>query len=882
MQIKDPLAVESCLGQPVDIAPWAFLWRADVRVQKQPEAYFIPRRLERIDNIYRTAREVLPPNQLKSIHYDMPDILTPLPAKPKGRLTAGLLWIGGLNNYSVIVTWPANRPVPPVEAVEVRSYPTSFGWFGWTVDRIMGPPEVSEDGHVWTYRSDPSDLMDSSYNARVPAATEMIAIFTSKSEPLTVPKIAITGPDLGHWRRYDLRIDWLSDAPAGNRRITGHTAVIGPVQRLGKQSQTVIIGQQAVQLEHGGMRAIAVSVAGASQDRPGHDSRITIWQGQNGVTVRLADVLKGPVYVPTHHLLVRLAKETRTAEACVNQIQASGKSSLRLRTRQHREASSWDELMREVRLWTCPPDTPVPPFPDTPSPAMRVEVSDRRWSDAWRTAVHQLRGRHMWGGLAFEVARVTRAMEMIGLRAEAEAVYKHFLKEPGAKPDGDYRDGNGALERATSMRHDMGYSHDGTHASTGRLLLSMAERYFLSGDTDWFIKHLPRLERAADWIIRQRKTYMNYIPNRSRLFVAGLMPPCMLGDYALPACDWRWYYVDNALALQGLQRFADVLSDLGMSIGNKYQHEAEAFRRDLRSVVHREAVLAPVRRGDDGAYHLYLPRMAYARGLTGPELGAPQFPDTDKFMGALPLGEPFGAIPATDRRLTDTLDLMEEMGVSEQLVADAAPRRAARGLSAEDTWFWTPFVILPKASHNANLFLLQDDVPNFLRFFFNAYATMTGSDGRLWEHWHLGGYAPCDAPDNGTAGWFCENMRNMLVMEEDNTLWLARATPRSWLESGRTIAVANAPSYFGTVAYTITSHVNNGYVRAEIDVPYRKQPKRILLRLRHPESAPMRSVTVNGRPWKRFDPQREIVTIANPTGRLVIEVHYGQSGGQKH
>jgi hypothetical protein len=155
----------------------------------------------------------------------------------------------------------------------------------------------------------------------------------------------------------------------------------------------------------------------------------------------------------------------------------------------------------------------------------------------------------MWGGLAFEVGRVAHEMDMVGLHNEADKVYEHFLKAPGAKSDGDYTDGDGALEWATSMRHDMGYSHDGTHASTGRLLFAMSERYFLTGDKEWFQRNRARLQAAADWIIRQRTLYMKDIPNRQNLFVAGLMPPCMLGDYALPTCDWHWYYVDNALSL---------------------------------------------------------------------------------------------------------------------------------------------------------------------------------------------------------------------------------------------------------------------------------------------------------------------------------------------
>jgi hypothetical protein len=37
-----------------------------------------------------------------------------------------------------------------------------------------------------------------------------------------------------------------------------------------------------------------------------------------------------------------------------------------------------------------------------------------------------------------------------------------------------------------------------------------------------------------------------------------------------------------------------------------------------------------------------------------------------------------------------------------------------------------------------------------------------------------------------------ENFRDMLVMENGQSLWLARATPRVWLEQGKKIAVKNA------------------------------------------------------------------------------------------
>ena len=41
------------------------------------------------------------------------------------------------------------------------------------------------------------------------------------------------------------------------------------------------------------------------------------------------------------------------------------------------------------------------------------------------------------------------------------------------------------------------------------------------------------------------------------------------------------------------------------------------------------------------------------------------------------------------------------------------------------------------------------------------------------------------APDNGTAGWFMENFRDLLVMEDGQSLWIATGTPRAWLDAGQ-------------------------------------------------------------------------------------------------
>jgi len=593
--------------------------------------------------------------------------------------------------------------------------------------------------------------------------------------------------------------------------------------------------------------------------------------------------------IPEYGVFVTKAGSAKTARQFAADLAARNLKGIRQMAREHREAASWEEVMRQVRLSTCPAGTALPPFPRVEDPPMQVELPDARWIDAWRAASFQLRGKHMWGGLAFEVGRVAHEMDLVGLQEEADKVYQHFLQAPGAKSDGDYSDGQGALEWATSMRHDMGYSHDGTHASTGRLLFGMADRYFLAGDKEWFQRNRARMQAAADWIIRQRTLYMKDIPNRQDLLAAGLMPPCMLGDYALPSCDWRWYYCDYAYDLQGLRRFADALREFDPEAGRKYGGEADAFRRDIRRAVERDAALSPVRLGRDGVYRSFISSAGYTRGvMLSMELGALQRPQGDVIVGALPLAEPFSALDAGDVRMVGTLNAMEETGTSPKLTAYvlsgfgskmnvmeeiATSVNSGRGL--DEAWFWNCYgASLPKASHNANIYLLQDDVPNFLRFWMNTYAAMVGADGKFWEWGHLGQYADCGAPGNGTAGWFMENFRNLLVMEEGQALWVARATPRAWLEQGRRIAVKNAPTYFGPLAYEIVSDVDRGKIKAAVEIPSRNPPATLFLRFRHPQALPIKSVTLNGGDWKDFDNNKEAVLVKGVQGKATVVANY--------
>jgi hypothetical protein len=44
--------------------------------------------------------------------------------------------------------------------------------------------------------------------------------------------------------------------------------------------------------------------------------------------------------------------------------------------------------------------------------------------------------------------------------------------------------------------------------------------------------------------------------------------------------------------------------------------------------------------------------------------------------------------------------------------------------------------------------------------------------------------------------------------------------------------------------------------------------------LRHPKAAPLRSVEVNDKPWKRFDKQKELVHLEGLQGSATVQAHY--------
>ncbi len=61
---------------------------------------------------------------------------------------------------------------------------------------------------------------------------------------------------------------------------------------------------------------------------------------------------------------------------------------------------------------------------------------------------------------------------------------------------------------------------------------------------------------------------------------------------------------------------------------------------------------------------------------------------------------------------------------------------------------------------------------------------------------------------------------------------------------------------------------------ATVEIPTRKPAQSVIVRFRHPASAPIKSVTVNGQPWTEFDAAKETVTLKSLSGTVAVKANY--------
>lgn len=411
---------------------------------------------------------------------------------------------------------------------------------------------------------------------------------------------------------------------------------------------------------------------------------------------------------------------------------------------------------------------------------------------------------------------------------------------------------------------------------------------YLSGDMAWLRHILPRLTESADWTVRVR----HQTSGRDDLSI-GLLPRDVYGgDISTPAYS-LW---SNACCWRGLEETGRALRDTNeKQLAEKYHRDARDYRSTLWELYHKII--------DRNTTPPFVP-LALEIGKPG-TAGYQKVEKSYPFLARDPLGNYWillspdfletGLFSPTDERARWLTDYLEEKG---GLVAGLA-----RFYGGTDYiyGFGYALALLKRQERRKYLATFYSMVANGMSRNTFSSPEVTGvfplrvSNLQMeaayknnlwrWAAYGLRDGRPEHGDDYGSeplsagAGVMLQLLRKMLVDEpKDNDgkptgqLSLANLIPRSWLKDGKRLEVDEAPTCFGKVSFSVTSHLKKGYIEAHIDPPHRSVAAQIVLHLPSPDGGEIRQVRLNGRTWKEF--HHDMISLPGNSGRLSVVVYY--------
>lgn len=404
-----------------------------------------------------------------------------------------------------------------------------------------------------------------------------------------------------------------------------------------------------------------------------------------------------------------------------------------------------------------------------------------------------------------------------------------------------------------------------TVVGTGEHLWTLAEFHARQGDKEWLRNAAPTLAKACKWIVAQRAKTKRLDIHGRRVPEYGLAPPGVSADWN----RFAYRLFNDIQYCHGLETVAQALAEIGNPDAPALLADAKSYREDLLRACLALASRCPVIELADGTW---APNYSSILGCYGDiEQFVPSEDSNRTWCYSVEIGLHHLAanrmVNPHAEEVTQMMDYMEDRQFLRDGWFDYPEQR-----NRTNTFCFGGFSkVQPFYARNAEVCALRDEVKPFLRSYFNALAAMLNAENlSLWEHFHV-----CGAWNKThETGWFLCQSAMMFVLDRDDELWLAPMVTSQWLKNGMKVEIGNAPTRFGPVSYKITSAVADGHIDAEIQPPTRGTPKQIVIRLRHPDGKPMKSVTVNGQSHQDFDPVKEIVKLAPTTEKITVRADY--------
>jgi len=460
-----------------------------------------------------------------------------------------------------------------------------------------------------------------------------------------------------------------------------------------------------------------------------------------------------------------------------------------------------------------------------------------------------------YGNFPDEGVMCTSDLDRRGYLKEAEQCLEIMVHYQGTVPlPGDFETQFGVLYGSG------GYEAGGYNRGQGWAMWGLAEHYRYSRDKEWLRRVAPAIIKACDWVTHERRRTMQLGPDGRRPISYGFLPAGSLEDVT---DYWHWLS-SNAYASWGFTALAEVLGEIEHPEAARLQQEAAAFRRDLMIGFNESQARSPVVKLADGSYVPYYPARLERRGRDFGWLREVLEGSLGLLVSELiALDDPAAQWILDDYE--DNLYMSEGFGYANSIPDFERYWFSRGGFSMQSNLLLHPAI-----------YLKRDDVKQFLRAFFNGFASTYYPETCMSAEHALPTLADArgdhfKASDEANVTHY---LRLMLIEEHGQDLILGKAIPRAWLEQGKEVTVERALTYFGPMGYRLRSAADQGYIEADIELPQRNAPERSFLRLRHPRQESLRRVEINGQPWSRWDASSEMIELPVTAGPLHVVAWY--------
>ncbi len=359
-----------------------------------------------------------------------------------------------------------------------------------------------------------------------------------------------------------------------------------------------------------------------------------------------------------------------------------------------------------------------------------------------------------------------------------------------------------------------------------------AARYFLfSNDTDWLAEKLPQLIASLDWTRSQRRLTMTGQTDGERPVNFGWLPGGRVTDGSHGTSTFT-----DCVNWMGFNEVVRLLERLQHPRAAVYRKEADDYRRCIVRGLRLAAGRRPLCRLNDGTYVPYVPgylestgreeTMWYAAVVDGALEG---ILDT----GCLPPGDPLESWLLSD--LEDNLFVL------------------APNLADEAYYFGHGLAYVRRDQPKHAIYSFYSLLASHMsRQTLTTFEHRSWGAGRIWDltPWAMGPYVRM-------LSW-------MLCYDDGDDVFYCKATPKAWLDSGKTIRIERLQTRFGPTSFTLEGRKDE--VVGRFDLPTRHRPADVKIRIR--VNGKVTSMALNGREVA-FD---DAGTVAVPAGTDRVEL----------